>query len=368
MALVNPIGYSGPVSNEEWSVFAGNMASPYAVLPDEDDPYGDPSLSFRPSILSGSARTVRIGPGRAFGAGVIDTNDDYIDVSLPDPGGSGFRWYLVALRRTWGATNASSIVYIQGGSSAATALVPNNRAKGPGIQDDQPLALVLCKGGEATIHRLVDLRLFYGPGGLYAINPEVQQFLPVGSSFRCGDTVYTHTLSSNLTPAWIAKKDPATGPRPYMMIGRDDPFGTDLGSVNIEFYAGQSGFTSTQGDASTHMTGYLGGSNFQQAREGNVAKIVTKTAGLYAIGARYSVQSSASIIRANLSMNVAGLGYRRFAPVNSETAGNAAGTYLELSATDTMYMPAGAAFTPRWSTYGTTRLRFWYMWMTRLAD
>jgi hypothetical protein len=136
----------------------------------------------------------------------------------------------------------------------------------------------------------------------------------------------------------------------------------------MEFYAGQAAVTSTNGDANTHMVGALGGSNFQQAKDGNVAKITTKTAGLYAVGARYALRSSAGF-RASLALNVPGLGYRRFGPVYTETAEPKGGTaHVELSATDTLYMPAGAILQPKWSTYGTTRLKWWYIWMTRLAD
>ncbi len=205
MTLVTPVGYSGPVTNEEWAKFAGHMGTPYAVLPLL--PSGtDPSGSFRPTKSTTVARSVRIAAGRAFGAGVIDTNNATVEFQLPTVS-SGYRWYLVAIRRTWGSTKASSFVAIQSGTNANLPTIPA-RSIGAGVEDDQPICLALLKAGETEVQNIIDLRVFFGAGGLYAIDPTVTQYLPVGTVFRCGNTVYSRVLSSNLTPTWTTQVDP----------------------------------------------------------------------------------------------------------------------------------------------------------------
>jgi len=319
---------------------------------------------WEPSAYGASARTVRLAPGTIGGDGILDKSDAPIDVQLPTVG-SGTQYFLVGANRVWGATNKTTPGYVAGTSARALPAFTDN----PGVQAFQPTALARVSAGDPTITDLVDLRAIAQEPGVYTIFDDLALQLiarPGVLAYNAVTGITRRRVYVGTSWTWQRVYDPLTGIPPFMMIGRDEQFGTDLGSVNTWFYAGQPEVTSTQGAWQENFKGYLGGANFQQAAAGNIAQIEILKGGTYAIGARYSIASTAPI-RAALALNVAGLGYRRYGPVQNETAQNLAGTWLELSLTDTMYMPAGAKFQPKWSTYGTTRLRYWYMWITKIS-
>jgi len=319
---------------------------------------------WEPSAYGASARTVRLAPGTIGGDGILDKSDAPIDVQLPTVG-SGTQYFLVGGNRVWGATNETIPGYVPGTSARALPSFTDN----PGTEAFHPVALARVSAGDPTITDLVDLRAIAQEPGVYTIFDDLALQLierPGVVAFNSVTGVTRRRVYVGNSWTWQRVYDALTGEPPMMMIGRSEQFGTDLGSVNIEFYAGQADVTSTRGAWQENMKGHLGGSNYQQAAAGNVAKIEVLKGGTYAVGARYSLQSSVGF-RANLSLNVPGLGYRRFGPVMAETAEAKAGAHVEISLTDTVYMPAGARLQPKWSTYGTTRLRHWYMWMTKIS-
>lgn len=318
---------------------------------------------------SSGTRRVTIAPGYLAGKHIVDYNDAVVNIDLPNASGAS-QWFCIVLNR-WadagGGLFKSEFGYVAGTSARAIPALTQN----PGTFDQQPIALVRISSTATLPQEVIDLRPIAEEPGTYTIYDDLALQVidrPGVTAYNAKTGItYRRIYNENQAREWQRVWDSPVGPRPMLMIGRNSAFGTDVGSVDIGFYAGEAAATAKHGDADTHMTAALGGTNYASASAGNIAKITAKTAGLYAIGARYSLSSTATV-RASLALNVPGLGYARMAPVVNETAVNAAGTWMELSATDTLYMPAGAALQPKWATYGTTRLRYWFMWMTRLGD
>lgn len=147
---ITSYGYPGSIDARAWAQHAWMLGSVYAVAEDAD---------WR---VSATPSGVTVAPGVAHGQGVTDVSDAPVPVALTPPG-SGSRYWLVALRRTWQTTNQTTVVAVDLGSSQPGAVpmgAPRNNE--PGVIDDQPLALVSWVSG-ATSFSVVDLRLV-GPG------------------------------------------------------------------------------------------------------------------------------------------------------------------------------------------------------------
>lgn len=147
---ITSYGYPGSIDARAWAQHAWMLGSVYAVADD---------AHWR---VSATPSGVTVAPGVAHGQGVTDVSDAPVPVALTPPG-SGSRYWLVALRRTWQTTNQTTVVAVDLGSSQPGAIpmgAPRNSE--PGVIDDQPLALVSWVSG-ATSFSVVDLRLV-GPG------------------------------------------------------------------------------------------------------------------------------------------------------------------------------------------------------------
>lgn len=156
--------YTGSVDHVDWAKGAPHVGSTFYGVADQ--------ASFEPLIVSGVDRTVRITPGTAWGHGVQDVSDSNIDISIPSTGST--RWDTIVVRRTW-ATSTTTVVRI-GGSGARA--IPAGRNTGPGVVDDQPIAMVKVKSGSSVIEDLIDLRVFGGgTGGQQALDKVALQYL-----------------------------------------------------------------------------------------------------------------------------------------------------------------------------------------------
>lgn len=186
--------YTGSVDHVEWAKAAGEVGSTF---------YGAEDLaSWKPTAVSGVDRTVRIAPGTVWGRGVRDTNDASFDVSIPSTSSSSGRWDLIVARRTWG-TSTTTIVRVQGTSSKA---IPAGRTVGPGVVDDQPLALVKVSNGSSAITELVDLRCFGGgAGGLQALDKLALQYLNFpGALVQIGTEFWSYSVNAG---DWVKAGD-----------------------------------------------------------------------------------------------------------------------------------------------------------------
>ena len=176
-------GYDGSVNEIVWAKMQPFVGAMYGVL-------GAGDLRCTPK--AGFDRTVTIAAGTAGGHGVMDVETLSTDVVIPSVV-SGSRFDMVVLRRDW-ATNTSSIQLVTGGTQDVT--LPT-RLNDPGVEDDQPLALVGVTAGSTAITAVRDLRVWPGFGGYYAAHELALQYLArVGSQVRVGNRQYLHRLNA----------------------------------------------------------------------------------------------------------------------------------------------------------------------------
>lgn len=189
MAILS-LGYPGTVDAKAQATWLPMVAAaPYSVAGTGD---------LRVSQRTGADRGISVAAGTAAGDGVMDTLD-VADNTLAIPiQSSGSRWYLVALRRNW-STNKTTLVLI--GGSASKELP--KRETTPGTLSDQPLALVRVEAGQAAVREIIDLRVWGGPGGMFALDELVMAYMTkIGVSIQIGAYRWTRTLNSSLAPGW----------------------------------------------------------------------------------------------------------------------------------------------------------------------
>lgn len=145
---------------------------------------------------------VLVTKGKAHGFGVTDeaTEDQVVQCGTIT---SGVRWDLIVVRRNWQPASGgpSELVVIPGGSKAE---IPAARKIGPGVEDDQPLALVRWSAGLSAADQVIDLRVWTSNGGLYAKDDLVRTYLNgVGTEVNIGGVVWAYQLGANDLPAWV---------------------------------------------------------------------------------------------------------------------------------------------------------------------
>ena len=158
---------------------------------------GDFEVKAHPSI----PYNVLVKAGRAHGHGVTDTaaGDQVVPCNTL---ASGTRWDLIVVRRNWQPAlgGPSTLVAISGGTTAA---IPGARKVGPGVEDDQPIALVKWQGGLSAPAQIIDLRVWSSNGGLYAKDDLVRSYLDkVGTEVTIGGASWTYKLGQNDVPGW----------------------------------------------------------------------------------------------------------------------------------------------------------------------
>lgn len=147
MAFVQPsLGYDGTVSETQIARMAHNFGADYAV---------EGAADWKVTAVAGQDRTVAIAPGTGYGHFVRDTTDSIATIQLATIT-SGTRWDLIVCRRDWQPPGGvSTFEKVQGTSSK---VIPSGRLVGPGVKDDQPLALVQVTAGQTLPTAIVDLR------------------------------------------------------------------------------------------------------------------------------------------------------------------------------------------------------------------
>jgi hypothetical protein len=179
---ITSVGYDGSIDETQWAEMIKKVgSSDYGVI---DAP------SWKVTAVVGGTRTVSIATGKGWGHGVFDHIDANVTVAL-DSVSSGFRWDLIAMRRDWTGTGGSSTIVKVNGT--ATKGIPTGRESGPGVIDDQPLALVQITAGQSMPTAIVDLRCFSGNGGMAANDVLALNYLKAiaadcmvaGVTYRC---------------------------------------------------------------------------------------------------------------------------------------------------------------------------------------
>lgn len=158
-------------------------------------------------------REVRITPGAGWGSGVWDQSNAFETVSLAAVP-SGERWDLVCMARNW-AGKLSAFGKRQG-TAERVLPPPPTRKVAPGVEEDQPLALVRARAGSSSIltSDIIDLRVVPGDGGMVAFHELALTYLTgIGTVVRIGSTEYARVLNGDAA-VW-AKTDTTQVTAPY---------------------------------------------------------------------------------------------------------------------------------------------------------
>ncbi|MDF2994101.1 MAG: hypothetical protein K0S37_4615, partial [Microbacterium sp.] len=133
-----------------------------------------------------------------FGYGIRDASDAEESVTLA-PVASGSRWDLITMRRDWDE-NVSAFHVVQGSSARE---IPA-RATAFAQLDDQPLWLARVQAGFSQVRELIDLRVWGGDGGAFAVDELVLQYLNrIGTRIRIGTALWERVIDSLGSPSWV---------------------------------------------------------------------------------------------------------------------------------------------------------------------
>lgn len=198
--------YTGAVNNIQWA--EGLRAASYRYVVSDDAGTG---TGFKVAINAGITRGFTIAAGVASGGGITDINDATLTgAPYAVPFNAADRWWLIGLRRVWGATKATSVDWI----SAGTTKVMPVRPMVPGIEDFQPLALAFVPAGGGAITILADLRALGGNSGHLTIfdplakdylNQVGTRLLEVRSTANGGTLIHDRTVNSAGAVVWESR-------------------------------------------------------------------------------------------------------------------------------------------------------------------
>lgn len=195
MAIIS-VGYDGAVTESQWSDMIKKIGSAeYGVVNSGD---------WKVTPVTGADRTVSIAPGKGWGHGIFDENTTPVQVQL-DPVASGVRYDLIVMRRDWtGIGGSSTFAKVTGNSEVK---IPVGRTKGPGVIDEQPIALVQVSAGQTAVGTIRDLRCWAGNGGMVMWHDLTLGYLEaLGTNIMdCGNgKKYQRILGADGNPMWSA--------------------------------------------------------------------------------------------------------------------------------------------------------------------
>lgn len=190
MALTS-VFYDGIVTETDWAKNRAGVPD-YGVYGVDD---------FRVTAHPSIGYAVLVKAGKAHGFGVTDTaaTDQVVQCATIS---SGTRWDLITVRRNWQPAlgGPSTLAAVTGGTKME---IPAGRKVGPGIEDDQPLALVKWKAGQISPDTIIDLRAWTSNGGLYAKDDLVRSYLTgIGTHLNINGVNWVRTLGANDVPEW----------------------------------------------------------------------------------------------------------------------------------------------------------------------
>lgn len=225
MAIVSVGGYDGTAITEpQFGAAISDWAFEYGVVG-----AGDWKVSAHPSTPG----AVNIAAGQGWGHGVMETSDSIVTVTQTSLPSSGSRWDMVVMHRDWQPPGGASTFQIITGTSAKQLAI---RDANPGVEDDQPLALVQWTAGQTQPTAIVDLRVWASNGGVVAKDELVLTYLTrLGSSITIGDGLWQRILGANDVVQWT--KLTAFGRIPVFGYGwaLDGPnYDTSLGGFLVQ--------------------------------------------------------------------------------------------------------------------------------------
>ncbi len=151
----------------------------------------------------------------AHAGGVRVRSDAFESVQLPSVG-SGSRWDLITLRRTWTDPGSVDVTYVQGTPAQGIPAAAKVGVDFLGTEHDQPLALCRVTAGQTAVQEIIDLRFkagkVYAGASLLGLPDEAGAEAVVGGvRYRCqsagGNLVWLP--ADDDTRAWHARR-PAT--------------------------------------------------------------------------------------------------------------------------------------------------------------
>ena len=186
--------YDGPVTESDRAKNPAGRAE-YGVYGNED---------FRVMAHPSIPYAVLVKKGKAHGHGVTDEAEIDQVVNCPSLA-SGVRWDLIVVRRNWQPElgGPSTLEVIEVGTNP---IIPDPpiRKVGPGVEDDQPIALVKWQGGTSAPVEFRDLRVWSNNAGLFAVDALARKYLEkIGTEVRVLGEVWSYQrLSANETD-WV---------------------------------------------------------------------------------------------------------------------------------------------------------------------
>lgn len=188
---ITSVGYDGTVDEVQWAKLVPSAGGhDYGVVGTDDW-----------IVTSNPAETrgIKISAGSGWGHGVLVTTDT-VSPLAGTAVGSGSRWDLVVMKRSWsGAGGLSQFSIIPGG---VLKQLPA-RVNTPGFEDDQPIAMVRFTAGQTAVQEIIDLRCWGANGGMVAADLLALTYLAkLGALVRVGSELWTCGIGQDNDPQW----------------------------------------------------------------------------------------------------------------------------------------------------------------------
>ena len=186
------------------------------------------------SPLGSLDRGIRVEVGTGHGDGVTVVTHEYETMSLPYPD-VPTRWYLIARRRNWSGTGTATLVALPAGTTPSLPAVgdaPTQMKNKPGIESDQPIALVPVTQKDRTVGAgIINLHSWAGPGGVEAAHELALEYLrEPGASVKVGSSIWRYELQANNVWDWREVKA-----NPFIQSGNVALSTNVSGDVHIKF-------------------------------------------------------------------------------------------------------------------------------------
>lgn len=195
MAIIS-VGYDGAVTESQWSEMIKKIGSAeYGVVGIND---------WKVTSVTAADRTISIATGKGWGHGIFDENTSAVQIQL-DTVSSGSRWDLIVMKRDWTGVGGASTFDKVNGTSVKE--IPVGRTKGPGVIDEQPIALVQVTAGQTAPTGIVDLRAWSGNSGMIANDSLALTYLDsLASQVFINNTGkrFTRIIGVDGNPLWTA--------------------------------------------------------------------------------------------------------------------------------------------------------------------
>lgn len=230
MAIVS-VGYDGTVDEVAIAnMFPSVGAAQYGVVGPDD---------WKVTAHPSTAQAVNVAPGAGWGNFVYDTSDSVVTVQCDTITSGATRWDLITVKRDWQPVNGTTVFSkVTGGT---TKTLPT-RLTNPGVQDEQPIALVQWTGGQTQPTAIVDLRCWATNGGVAAKDDLVKGYLnKPGTQVWLPGAEWRYVPGANDVFEWV-NSGGTTGhayAEAWGSVTINMPSGANFGQAAVTFPAGR---------------------------------------------------------------------------------------------------------------------------------